>query len=149
MKGGFWSVNEELELEQFRFRIGFALVAVLLAFLVLLGRFFYIQIIKHDYYLTRAEDNRISLVPVVPNRGTIFDRNGVILARNYAAFTIEITPSRVPNLEQSIAELAKVISVEPKDRRRFKRLLEEVRDAQLNGELLERDAAIDWVKAKS
>ena len=125
MKGGFWSVNEELELEQFRFRIGFALVAVLLAFLVLLGRFFYIQIIKHDYYLTRAEDNRISLVPVVPNRGTIFDRNGVILARNYAAFTIEITPSRVPNLEQSIDELAKVISVEPKDRRRFKRLLEE------------------------
>ena len=123
--GGFWSVGEERELEQLRFRVGFALVAVLLAFLGLFARFVYLQVIKHDYYLTRAEENRISLVPVVPNRGVIVDRNGIVLARNYSGFTLEITPSKVPDLEHSLDELAKVISIELKDRRRFKRLMEE------------------------
>ncbi|HET6718385.1 MAG TPA: penicillin-binding protein 2, partial [Rhodocyclaceae bacterium] len=125
VSGGFWNVGEERELEQFRFRVAFALVAVLLAFLVLFGRFFYLQVYKHDYYLTRAEENRISLVPVVPNRGVIVDRKGVVLARNYSAFTLEVTPSKVPNLEHLFDELGKVVSIELKDRRRFKRLMEE------------------------
>ena len=115
----------ERDIEQFRFRVGFSVVAILLAFMVLFGRFIYLQIIKHEYYNTRAEDNRISLVPVVPNRGVIVDRNGVVLARNYSAFTLEITPSRVPNLDQALDDLAQVIAVEAKDRRRFKRLMEE------------------------
>jgi len=123
--GGFGNSNEEQELEQFRFRVAFALIAVLLAFAVLFGRFFYLQVLRHDYYLTRAEENRISLVPVIPNRGVILDRRGVVLARNYSAFTLEVTPSRVPDLEKALDELATVLSVELKDRRRFKRLMEE------------------------
>ncbi|MCK7501959.1 MAG: hypothetical protein MZW92_77395 [Comamonadaceae bacterium] len=51
---------------------------------LLLARFVYLQVVQHDYYHTRAEDNRISLVPIVPNRGLILDRNGVVLARNYS-----------------------------------------------------------------
>jgi penicillin-binding protein 2 len=116
---------QDSDLDRFRFRIAFAASAVVLAFAILIGRFVYLQVIQHDYYTTRAEDNRISLVPITPNRGVILDRNGTIMARNYSAFTLEITPSKVDNLDTTIDAIAKVIEILPKDRRRFRKLLEE------------------------
>ena len=113
------------ELSRFRFRIALAGVAVFAAFIVLIVRFVHLQVLQHAYYTTRAEDNRISLVPIVPNRGVIVDRNGTVLAHNYSAFTLEITPSKVVDLEATIEGLGKVIEVLPKDRKRFRRLLEE------------------------
>ena len=113
------------DLDRFRFRIAFAAGTVLLCFLVLIGRFVYLQIVQHDYYVTRAEDNRISLVPIPPNRGVVTDRNGTILARNYSAFTLEITPSKVDDLEATIDGLSKIIEIQAKDRRRFRKLMEE------------------------
>ncbi|MBU3695245.1 penicillin-binding protein 2 [Dechloromonas sp.] len=120
--------NPEADLDRFRFRIGFAAVAVLVAFGILLGRFIWLQVIQHDFYQTRAEDNRITLIPIVPNRGVITDRNGIVLARNYSAFTLEITPSQTGNLEETINALAEIIDVQPKDRKRFKRLLDEAKN---------------------
>ena len=113
------------ELARFRFRVGLAAVAVVAAFVLLVSRLFHLQVMQHDYYSTRAEDNRISLVPIVPNRGVIVDRQGTVLARNYSAFTLEITPSRVDDLEATIDGLGKLIEILPKDRKRFRRLLEE------------------------
>jgi penicillin-binding protein 2 len=63
----------------------------------------------------------------VPPRGTILDRNGVVLASNYSAYTLEITPSRVDDLEATIDALAEVVEIQGKDRRRFKRLREDSR----------------------
>lgn len=120
--------NPDSDIDRFRFRLGFAAVAVLLAFGLLIGRFFWLQVIQHDFYQTRAEDNRIALIPIVPNRGVITDRNGVVLARNYSAFTLEITPSRVPDLEAAIDSLATVIDIQPKDRKRFKRVMDEAKN---------------------
>jgi penicillin-binding protein 2 len=117
--------NPQEELERFRARLGFAGGFVLLCFALLLARFVWLQVIQHDYYRTRAEENRISLVPIVPNRGLIVDRNGVVLARNYSAYTLEITPSKAPDLEATIDALAEIIDIQPKDRRRFKKLMEE------------------------
>lgn len=117
--------TRDSELDRFRFRIAFAATTVVLAFAILIGRFVYLQVVQHDYYTTRAEDNRISLVPITPNRGVIVDRNGTIMARNYSAFTLEITPSKVDSLDETIDGLAKVIEILPKDRRRFRKLLEE------------------------
>jgi len=117
--------TQDSELDRFRFRIAFAASIVVLAFALLIGRFVYLQIIRHDYYTTRAEDNRISLVPITPNRGVILDRNGTVLARNYTAFTLEITPSKIENLDETIDSLGKLIEILPKDRRRFRKLLEE------------------------
>ncbi len=117
---------QDRELDRFRFRVTFAAGAVLLAFALLLARFVYLQVVQHDYYSTRAEDNRISLVPIPPNRGVIVDRSGVVLARNYSAFTLEITPSKIAGkLDETIDNLSKVIEILPKDRRRFRKLLEE------------------------
>ena len=75
-----------------------------------------------------AEANRISVVPVVPNRGIITDRNGIVLAHNYSAFTLEITPAQAGNLEETINTLAEIIDIQPKDRKRFKRLLDEAKN---------------------
>ena len=94
--------NTERELYNFQMRIGVAGALVFAAFLLLLMRFAYLQVIQHDYYQTKAEDNRISVVPITPNRGNIVDRTGAILARNYSAYTLEISPSKVANVEATI-----------------------------------------------
>ena len=120
--------NPEADVDRFRFRLGFAAVFVLLAFGLLLGRFIWLQVIQHDFYQTRAEDNRIALIPIVPNRGVITDRNGVVLAHNYSAFTLEITPSQAGKLDETIDALAEVIEIQPKDRKRFKRLFDEAKN---------------------
>src|SRR5688572_946687 len=117
--------NAQLELQQFRARLAIAAGMVLFMFLLLACRFFYLQVIRHSELHTLAEANRISIVPVVPNRGIIVDRNGVMLAHNYSAYTLEIQPARVQNLEALIDELDTVVEIAPRDRRRFKRLLEE------------------------
>jgi penicillin-binding protein 2 len=98
---------------------------VLLAFGLLGARLVYLQVIRHDDLSTQAEANRIAVVPIVPNRGLIVDRNGVVLATNYSAYTLEITPARAGPLEPLIDSLAKVVDITPRDRKRFKRLLDE------------------------
>lgn len=120
--------NPSQELERFRGRLTVAGGFVLLCFTMLLTRFVWLQIAQNSYYTTRAEENRISLVPIVPNRGLILDRHGVVLARSYAAYTLEITPSKAKDIEQTIDALGKIIDVQPKDRKRFKKLLDESRN---------------------
>jgi penicillin-binding protein 2 len=120
--------NSESDLDRFRFRLGIATLFVLLAFGTLIGRFVWLQVLQHDFYRTRAEDNRIALIPIVPNRGVITDRNGVVLARNYSAYTLEITPSLAGDLEATIDALSEMIDIQPKDRKRFKRLLDEAKN---------------------
>jgi penicillin-binding protein 2 len=117
--------NAELEIHHFQVRLAVAAGLVLLVFLLLAGRFFYLQVVRHGELYTLAEANRISIVPVVPNRGIIVDRNGVLLAHNYSAYTLEVQPDRIANLESLIDELATVVEITARDRRRFKRLLEE------------------------
>ena len=119
----------ERELDRFNGRLIAAAAFVLFAFALLGARLVYLQVIRHEELSTQAEANRIAVVPIVPNRGLIVDRNGVVLATNYSAYTLEITPSRVNSgsagLEALIDELATVVDIQLRDRRRFKRLLEE------------------------
>src|SRR5215467_5361719 len=117
--------NVRRELHYFQVRLGVAGALVLAAFAVLFGRFFYLQVIQHQYYDTKAEDNRISIVPIQPNRGLILDRNGVVLARNYSAYTLELTLSKIADLEGTIGGLSKLVDIQPRDRRRFQKLREE------------------------
>jgi len=119
--------NPEREVHYFRVRVLVATAFVLGCFTLLVARFAWLQIVKHEDYLARAEMNRIAVLPVVPNRGLIKDRHGEIIARNYSAYTLEITPSKVVNLEQTIDQLAQVIEVAPRDRRRFRKLMEETK----------------------
>ena len=117
--------DAELELHHFRVRLGIATTIMLIMFGVLFARFFYLQVVMHDHYHTLAEANRISILPITPNRGVIIDRNGVTLATNYSAYTLEITPSKVEALEATIDELATLVEITARDRRRFKKLMED------------------------
>ncbi|MEO7151390.1 MAG: penicillin-binding protein 2, partial [Burkholderiaceae bacterium] len=117
--------NIERELSRFRGRLLAAAAFVLVLFSLLGARLVYLQVYRHAELRTQAENNRITVVPVVPNRGLILDRNGIVLANNYSAFTLEITPSRVDNLEATIDRLSEFVEIQPRDRRRFKRLMDE------------------------
>ncbi|MBC7484850.1 MAG: penicillin-binding protein 2, partial [Rhizobacter sp.] len=117
--------NIEQEVGRFRMRLAAAAAFVLFAFGLLTARLVYLQVYKHEELSTQAENNRITVVPIVPNRGLILDRNGVVLANNYSAYTLEITPSKVDDLEATIDRLAEVVEIQPRDRRRFRRLMDE------------------------
>jgi penicillin-binding protein 2 len=118
--------NVEAELSRFRIRILVACGVVLVCFLLLVSRLVWLQIVKHEQFDDQAEANRTAIVPIVPNRGLILDRNGIVLATNYSAYTLEITPSRLAKpLDAVVDELSHVIEISPRDRRRFKKLLEE------------------------
>ncbi len=116
------------ELDRFRDRLLAAALLVLVCFALVVARLVWLQVIRHDELATQAEANRIAVLPVVPNRGLIVDRNGVVLANNYSAYTLEITPSKVGDdaaLQALIDELAQVLPIDAADRRRFRRLLED------------------------
>jgi penicillin-binding protein 2 len=117
--------NPERELYLFRRRLALAGGVVVFAFLVLLGRFVFLQVAMQSHYATLAESNRISLVPAVPNRGVITDRNGVVLAQSFSAYTLEVTPSKVKNIEETVEQLSTLVEITPRDKKRFRKLLDE------------------------
>ena len=118
--------NIEMDLARFRTRVFAVSMLVLVCFSLLIARLVYLQVMRHDDLRAQAESNRTSIVPIVPNRGLIVDRNGVVLASNYSAYTLEITPSKtLAGWEATADELAKVLDITTRDRRRFKKLLEE------------------------
>ena len=123
--GGAGLRNPERELFLFRRRLVLAGVLVVLAFCGLLARFVYLQVFQHSHFSTLAESNRIAIVPIVPNRGVITDRNGIVLAQSYSAYTLELTPSRIKDLDATIDELAEIVDIQPRDRKRFRKQLEE------------------------
>lgn len=110
------------EIRYFRIRLIISAIVVVVLFGLLLGRFFYLQVSQAEHYTTLAEANRIAIQPLTPNRGIIFDRNGEILAQNYTAYTLEIVPDQVKDLDAAIDELATIIEITPEDRRRFNKL---------------------------
>ncbi len=136
--GGHCAVTEirdiELELSRFRARLLAAAAFVLVAFALLAARLVHLQVFRHEELATQAEANRIAVVPIVPNRGLIVDRNGVVLATNFSAYTLEIAPQRSRTdgveLDALIDQLATVVAIEPRDRKRFKRLQEEMKGAE-------------------
>ena len=117
--------NVEADLARFRVRVLVASIVVVVCLLLLASRLAYLQIYRHEDLKEQAENNRTAIVPVVPNRGLILDRNGIVLATNYSAYTLEITPSRVNSIEDTIDALAAIVEISPRDRRRFKKLTEE------------------------
>ena len=128
----------EQEVDRFRGRVLAAGVFVLLAFLLLATRLIYLQVFRHEELATQAEANRIAVVPIVPNRGIIVDRNGVVLATNYSAYTLEISPRRgrfggkdgAGELDALVDQLSAVVDISARDRRRFKRLTDEMKGAE-------------------
>jgi penicillin-binding protein 2 len=119
--------NVEADLAQFRTRVLVAGLAVVFAFGLVAARMVYLQVLRHEDLDAQAESNRTAVLPVVPNRGQILDRHGRVLATNFSAYTLEITPSKVEDLDATIDALGTLVNIEPRDKRRFRKLLEESR----------------------
>ena len=122
--------NAEIELARLRWRLVFALLFALALFGVLVARFVWLQVYRHEQFHAQAEDNRIAVVPVPPARGLIYDRNGVLLAENVSAYTLELAPRQIANLEKTIDELSQIVEIGPRERRRFKRLYEDTKNSE-------------------
>lgn len=121
--------NVEADLVRFRVRLAVVALGVVVAFGLLAWRLYTLQVLRHEELAQRAETNRTAVVPIVPHRGEILDRNGVVLATNYKAYTLELTPSRLGRTtDEAIDAIAQVVEVTPRDRRRFKRLQEDSRN---------------------
>ncbi|MBB5500222.1 penicillin-binding protein 2 [Paraburkholderia sp. MM5384-R2] len=118
--------DTQQQLTKFRLRVAAAGLFVFVCFGLIGFRFLFLQVWHYSKYSLQADENRISVAPIVPNRGIITDRNGVVLAKNYSAYTLEITPSKLNDtLDNVIDNLATVVSIDARDRRRFKKLQED------------------------
>src|SRR3954467_3185543 len=114
------------DLLRFRTRVLAACGFVLLFAIALTTRLVWLQVVRHQDLDDQAVANSTGIVPIVPNRGLILDRNGIVLASNYSAYTLEITPSKIQQpLEALIDDVAKLVPVSSRDRRRFRKQMEE------------------------
>jgi penicillin-binding protein 2 len=110
----------------FQQRLSVAMIFVLICFAILLARFVWLQVITYNRHSVAAENNRIALIPIPANRGLITDRNGVVIARNYSAYTLEITPAQIEmDVNTLLDELSEVVDIQAKDRRNFLKLFKE------------------------
>jgi penicillin-binding protein 2 len=94
-----------------------------LLLLALLSRLWYLQVIEHEHFTTLSEDNRVKLQPIAPNRGLIYDRNGILLADNFPSYRLEITAEQVDDMPSTLAGLEEIIHIRETDRDRFDKLL--------------------------
>jgi penicillin-binding protein 2 len=124
MKRRHLSIKDSRE-ERFLFKKRILIIASVMGIfaLLLMARLFYLQIVEHKIYTTMARQNLLNLSPSEPNRGLIYDRNGVLLAENIPVFNLVVTPNRVQDLQDTLAGLQKVINISDDDLQQFNRQL--------------------------
>jgi penicillin-binding protein 2 len=126
-------------------RTVFAFIFVALLMISLLVRSWYLQVVKHEDYQTRSNNNRISVQQVAPNRGLIYDRNGVLLAENRSVYSLEIIPEQVANIDETLNIIKQLELIEDKHISSFKRRLTGVRrfkSVLVKSRLTEQEVAI-------
>ncbi len=111
--------DKAAETRLFRSRAITLAVFILLMISVLVWRMTYLQITLHDKYKDLSENNRIQLQPIAPNRGLIYDRNGVLLAENVPSYSLVLVPERVTDMDKTIEFLDTLIGVSERDREQF------------------------------
>ena len=84
-------------------------IIVLVTFALLISRYFYLQVISHQYYQEQAEQNRIKVSRINPTRGLIYDRHGVLLAENITAYRLTMVEERVPDLDQGLQQVTEIV----------------------------------------
>ena len=127
MPANFVLKNIAEESRLIRRRVYIAAAMVMLFILLIFMRLFYLQVLQHEHFITLSQNNRIKVLPIPPIRGLIYSRDGILLAENQPAFSLEIVPERVDNLDQVITRLGRIISVQEEDKKRFYKLVNERR----------------------
>src|SRR5690554_4614871 len=112
--------NPEQELRIFRTRAVLAALVVLILTGVLAGRLAYLQIIQHEAFSTRSEKNRVRVEPLPPNRGLIYDRNGVLLAENRPTYNLTLIRERVDDLDATLRLLVELLELPEEEAEAFR-----------------------------
>jgi len=111
--------NHQHEVRLFQRRLLVVGVFILVLTSILLARLFYLQVWQHKVYSTLSDQNRLILLPVEPNRGLIYDRNGILLADNKPIFSLDVVPAEVENLDEELTILQKILPLTPEEREDF------------------------------
>jgi len=107
------------ETQLFTGRVIVAGIGVILLIMIIIARMIYLQIFSHEHFTTLSLNNRVSIVPIAPTRGLIFDRHGEILAQNLPTFSLELVPEKIDDIDQTIAALKKVVELTDEEIARF------------------------------
>ncbi len=113
--------DKAYERRLFRARAIVAAVLVVSALLTLAWRMTYLQVTLHEKYQDLSENNRVKIRPIAPNRGLIYDRNGVLLAENIPAYSLTLVPEKVDNLQETLAFLDELVGVSERDLEQFEK----------------------------
>jgi penicillin-binding protein 2 len=111
--------NHTAESNLFTRRAFIAFFGVLFLLIVLLSNVYFLQVSSYEKYQTRSNSNRIKLLPVAPNRGLIFDRNGVQLADNKPVFNLSVIPEDVNALKESIENVSELLGISDERQDKF------------------------------
>ncbi len=115
--------DPQREQRLFTRRLVAAMVVVFLLMGVLVARMVYLQVFNYDHYATLSQNNRVTILPLPPTRGLIYDREGRVLAENIPSFTLEIVPEKVPDLEDTLQRLGRLVRLTDEDLKRFRKRL--------------------------
>ena len=115
------------EARVFGYRVALAFLLVLVMFGLLVARYYKLQVVDHQDYVTRSDNNRIQLRPIPPNRGLIYDNHGELLADNRPSFTLSVVKERAGDLEKTIAQLSELVSIDERDVENFYKRLHQRR----------------------
>lgn len=119
--------DTEEESRLIRLRVYSAVVIIILLVMVLVARLFYLQVIRHDHFITLSQSNRVKVLPIAPIRGLIFSRDNVLLADNQPSFSLELIPEQIDTLDKTIGQLSRLIDIDEDSISRFKKLRREKR----------------------
>ncbi len=122
--------NYLAETHLFHKRVIIALVFIVLLLGLLIGRLAYLQMYQHQLFITLSDENQLTLIPIDPSRGLIYDRNGVLLAENVPVFSLDVVPDRVPYFKASLIEIGKIIVITPEDLQQFNKALKQKRHSE-------------------
>lgn len=124
--------NHSAEANLFARRTFIAFIGVLLLLIILFTNVYSLQVDSFEKYQTRSNSNRIKLLPVAPNRGLIYDRNGIILADNKPVYSLAVIPEEAKDLTNNISEVSELLGISDdrqekffkaaKGKRRFKQI---------------------------
>lgn len=115
------------EARLFRHRSIVSIIIIVILISLVVTRLVYLQILDHQHYTTLSNDNRVKLVPVGPTRGLIYDRNGIILAENQAAYRLEIIPEKVEDMDTLLEQLSTLINIQGHHLKQFNKALKQKR----------------------
>lgn len=111
--------NHFKESQLFRNRVYVVSVFIIGFLLLLAARLYYLQISQFTTYTTLAEQNRVTLLPIAPNRGLIYDRNGILLVENVPAYSLHLIPEKIDNIAATIDELGTLFPIDADEEKNF------------------------------